>query len=121
VAPQSEGNGTEMEQARLDELTPAHFRERLGERFTVAGAASADQQQAAPAPAGAELELVAVEPLMPHPHRAEPFSLTFRGPRQAALGQSLQRLEHPQLGVLELFLVPIGGTAATIDYEAIFN
>ena len=35
----------------------------------------------------------------------EPFSLIFTGP---AVAQGVYALEHPELGTLELFLVPVG-------------
>jgi hypothetical protein len=50
-----------------------------------------------------------------------PFSLVFRGPREAALAQQIHPLEHAELGVLELFLVPIGPDALGLRYEATFG
>jgi hypothetical protein len=106
----------------LDALRPADFRALSGERFAVrtwqgsaAGAGSAEGH------AGLELELVAVEDLRPHSRRAEPFSLTFRGPRRQLLPQGIHTLESPRMGALQLFLVPIRGDAESVDYEAIFN
>lgn len=108
--------------AGLDPLLPAHFEPLLGERFALASASGAG---GAPAEGGegraGELELVAVEALPPHSHRAEPFSLTFRGPRELTLPQGTYRLAHPALGSLDVFLVPIRGAATTVDYQAIFN
>ena len=49
--------------------------------------------------------------------RAEPFSLLFKGPRELVLEQQIYRLEHPDLGSLELFLVPVGFG----ESEAVFN
>ena len=51
----------------------------------------------------------------------EPFALLFRGPAQPVLGQRMYRLEHAQAGVLELFLVPVGRDAQSVQYEAVFN
>lgn len=53
----------------------------------------------------------------------EPFSLVFRGPLEPILAQSLLRLEHSELGTLELFLVPVGPDKdnAGIVYEAVFS
>jgi hypothetical protein len=53
--------------------------------------------------------------------RREPFSLLFRGPRSPYALQGNHRLEHDQLGTLELFLVPLGPDAAGMRYEAVFT
>ena len=52
--------------------------------------------------------------------RGAPFSLVFSGP--AGLEQRIHELDHPALGRLALFLVPIGpGTDGAPRYEAVFN
>jgi hypothetical protein len=51
----------------------------------------------------------------------EQFSLHFRGPRTPALPQRIYRLEHPQLGALDIFLVPIRSDSAGMTYEAVFT
>ena len=38
-----------------------------------------------------------------------------------ALPQRIYRLEHAELGGLDLFLVPIGRDASGITYEAVFT
>lgn len=50
-----------------------------------------------------------------------PFSLVFvsRGP--AAPVQRTYRLEHPRLGALDLFLVPLGPEGGGMRFEAVFN
>jgi hypothetical protein len=53
--------------------------------------------------------------------RREPFSLLFRGPRSPWAPQGSYRLEHEQLGTLELFLVPLGPDADGMRYEAVFT
>jgi hypothetical protein len=53
--------------------------------------------------------------------RREPFTLLFRGPRTPYALQGIHRLEHDQLGTLELFLVPIGPDDAGMRYEAVFT
>jgi hypothetical protein len=50
----------------------------------------------------------------------EQFSLHFKGPVTPALDQRIYRLVHPELGTLELFLVPIGRDADAMIYEAAF-
>jgi hypothetical protein len=51
----------------------------------------------------------------------ERFSLVFRGPRDRLLQQGMYQLQHDQLGVLELFLVPVGRDHEGLYYEAVFN
>jgi hypothetical protein len=53
--------------------------------------------------------------------REHPFNLTFRGPLSPLLPQRTYRLVHPQLGELELFLVPLGPQGGEQRYEAVFN
>ena len=48
------------------------------------------------------------------------FSLVFRGPAGPVLPQATYRLDHAELGELELFLVPIGPDAGGMRYEAAF-
>jgi len=50
-----------------------------------------------------------------------PFALTFAGPAEPLLAQQIVPLEHPALGRLELFLVPLGRDADGVRYEAIFS
>jgi hypothetical protein len=53
--------------------------------------------------------------------KREQFSLHFRGPASPALVQRTYRLEHAQLGALDIFLVPIRRDAAGMIYEAVFT
>lgn len=54
-----------------------------------------------------------------------PFSLLFRGPSDAAIGQGIYRLEHDALGAGELFLVCVGpdpdDDESRMLYEAVFT
>ena len=50
-----------------------------------------------------------------------PFSLVFRGPAEPVMPQRIYRVDHEELGALELFLVPIGRDAESVRYEAIFT
>lgn len=71
-----------------------------------------------------ELELVGVTDAgrRSRPEARQPFSLTFLGPRGPQyLVQHIYRLEHEQLGALELFLVPLGPAEGRMQYEAIFT
>ena len=55
--------------------------------------------------------------------REQPFSLIFRGPRDRLLPQRIYPVEHPTLGTLEIFLVPLGPAADStgLHYQAVFN
>jgi hypothetical protein len=50
-----------------------------------------------------------------------PFNLIFRGPLSSGLVQQIYRLEHADLGVLDIFLVPIQPNGDGARYEAIFS
>ena len=50
-----------------------------------------------------------------------PFSLVFRSPPGAPLPQRIYRLQHEELGALDLFLVPIGPDEVGMCYEAVFS
>jgi hypothetical protein len=49
------------------------------------------------------------------------YSLVWRGPRDARLEQGTYTVRHPELGVMELFLVCIGPDAEGMRYEAVFT
>jgi|SRR5581483_5965628 len=68
------------------------------------------------------LELIEAQALPESPLPAErlPFSLIFRGPAEPALGQGIHGLEHAQLGVLEIFLVPLVPDRDGALYQAVF-
>lgn len=48
------------------------------------------------------------------------FSLFFIGTPGEILPQRIYPLSHPQLGTLEIFLVPVGRTEEGTQYEAVF-
>jgi len=50
-----------------------------------------------------------------------PFRLIFDGPAQPVHPQATLPLDHPQLGRVEIFLVPIGPDGHAMRYEAIFT
>ena len=70
------------------------------------------------------LRLVKIRSLghQPNAPRPDPFALEFEGPTRPPLGQGTHRLEHAQLGSLDIFLVPIGvDEYGGLLYEAVFN
>jgi hypothetical protein len=92
----------------LSELKPAHFDDLLGKQIAIVDSALA-------------FTLVAVDRLKSPSPRAQPFSLTFQAPAQARGTQGIYRLQHPQLGVLDIFLVPIAPQDGRPQFEAVFN
>jgi hypothetical protein len=71
-----------------------------------------------------ELELVGVTDAGPRsrPEARQPFSIHFLGPASPQyLPQHMYRLEHPELGELELFIVPLGPERGRMRYEAILT
>ena len=67
-----------------------------------------------------ELELIEVSALALFPHQ-EQFTIIFRGPREAALGQGMRLFAHENLGESEVFIVPIRNDSQYFYYEAVFN
>lgn len=58
--------------------------------------------------------------------KRKPFSLIFEAPllgpdKNMYLSQRTYRLEHDQLGPLDIFIVPIGPKDGLMRYEAVFN
>ena len=51
----------------------------------------------------------------------ENYSLLFRAPTDAPATQNVFRLEHKDLGQLDLFLVPVKKDENGLYYEAVFN
>ena len=60
-------------------------------------------------------------PILMPDARTDPFSLLFRGPSDHALTQGIYRFNHRRIGQMDLFIVPVAGTADGIFYEAVFN
>src|SRR3954451_4954265 len=83
----------------LDRLTDADFAPHQGQLFRVVAA-----EEGPPF----EVQLIEVaESDAPGPAHHQ-FSLVFRGGPDAPLPQRIYRVEHDDLGALEIFLVPIG-------------
>ena len=67
-----------------------------------------------------EVELTQVSEMKIYPEQEE-FSLVFRGPLNAFLGQGTRIFQHEQMGEFAIFIVPIAQDARGYDYEAVFN
>lgn len=55
------------------------------------------------------------------PGGMERFSLYFEGPGDIMLQQNTFTLDHPEMGELLLFIVPIGRDERGFRYEVVFN
>ncbi len=102
----------------LAELTLSRLAPLVGSAFDVALAAPWDLR----------LELAEAAALSPQTSFTGafrvPFRLIFHGPAQPVHPQQTLPLDHPELGRVEIFLVPIGPTAhgkPGMQYEAIFT
>ena len=97
-----------------DELTPATFAPTVGSVFSIA----LDE-----APHTLELSLdQVIEHTQSNSPRSQPFTLLFVGPPGGHLPQRTYALEHAALGIVEMFIVPIGPRPDGKPlYEAVFN
>ena len=93
----------------LEALTATDFAPLLHGRFRVV----ADDSELFGA------ELIEVSEGAARGHRREQFSLVFRGGPSPPLPQRINRLEHDELGSLDLFLVPLGPDDVGQRYEAV--
>ena len=91
----------------LDTLTVGDFAPLRGDSFHVS------HGEAAPF----EVTLVEVTEIPREPGGRAPFSLVFEGGPTPPVPQGIRRVEHPGLGAMEVFLVPI----AADRYEAVFT
>ncbi|QPF88415.1 hypothetical protein IC762_34690 [Bradyrhizobium genosp. L] len=67
------------------------------------------------------LQLVKVEPAGNSGRPGGAFSLLFAGAKGPWLEQAIHPVQHPALGTMEIFLVPIGPLAGGNGYQAIFT
>lgn len=91
----------------LETITAGEFAALRGDRFRIA------PDDAPPFDA----ELVEVTEIPREPGGRAPFSLVFQGGPSPPLPQRIYRVEHDELGAIEIFLVPI----AADRYEAVFT
>jgi hypothetical protein len=67
-----------------------------------------------------ELELASATDLGSSARHVQ-FSLIFLGPENAPIEQMIYPLDHPALGTMDLFLVPVGKDQDGVRYEAVIN
>jgi uncharacterized protein DUF6916 len=94
----------------LADLAVTDFEPRKGETFRLR---APDREL--------ELELVQVKRLGESGRAGGAFSLLLRGQSGPYLPQAIYALDHPALGTMELFIVPIGPAAGGNGYEIIFT
>ena len=92
----------------LAQLKPEHFDNLVGTKISIL-----DSELA--------FTLKAVDRLKSPSPREEPFVLTLTAPPAAQGAQGIYRIDHPQLGELAVFLVPIAPTGELPQFEAVFN
>lgn len=94
----------------LAAATADDFRKEIGTTFTVRGGER-------PLPfVLAEVTEGMAAPGAPR----NPFSIVFRGPVEPVLAQQILTLDHPELGELAIFVVPLGVNAEGTRYQAVF-
>lgn len=94
----------------LASLTKADFEPHVGTEFRVDGVPGRPLQL---------VEIVSHDQEAPNGRAA--FSLFFRGPPGDHLPQRIYPLQHPSLGALEIFIVPLGPDETGHLYEAAFS
>ncbi len=97
-----------------ERLLLSDFEPHIGSRFSLTGDVG-DLRL--------DMELVSVEELPSGSEQGtdDTFSLVFRGPLEHKLPQMIRHLEHPKIGGIDLFLVPVREDEQGRYYEAIFN
>ncbi|MCB1572266.1 MAG: hypothetical protein R3F08_16065 [Dokdonella sp.] len=92
----------------LSEMKPEHFESLLGQALPIVDSPLAFT-------VGSVVRLKSPSP------RGAPFSLSLKAPAHAQGGQGIYRLRHPELGEIEIFLVPIAPVDGVPMFEAVFN
>jgi hypothetical protein len=67
------------------------------------------------------LKLAKVDPAGDSGRAGGAFSLIFVAPKGPWLPQATYPVKHPALGMMEIFLVPIGPTQGGNGYQAVFT
>jgi hypothetical protein len=67
------------------------------------------------------MKLVKVHPAGDSGRAGGAFSLIFAAPKGPWLPQGVYPVQHPVLGVMEIFLVPVGPASGGNGYQAVFT
>ena len=97
-------------QKSVADLSAEDFEPRNGEIFRIAAGGQAF-----------ELKLVEIRRLGQAVRQGGAFALLFLTPPGPILRQATYPIEHPALGTLELFIVPLGPKDGANRYEVIFT
>ena len=92
----------------LTQLGPDHFDGLIGTEIAIVDSDFA-------------FTLKSVDRLQSPSPRGQPFSLTLAAPANVRGMQGIYHLEHPELGALAIFLVPIAPRDGQALFEAVFN
>src|SRR5690348_14290361 len=108
------GYNTTMERVMEKPLTIADFADKIGQRFAIEDGV------------GTPIASILVEAQPLNPARGvggarPPFSLVFVADQPQPLPQRIYRMAHDRLGIMSIFLVPIGHDARGVSYQATFN
>ncbi|MCG8406611.1 MAG: twin-arginine translocation signal domain-containing protein [Phycisphaerales bacterium] len=99
------------ESSVMEQLTKERFSQQLNSRFRIRDTMSSD---------AIDVELVRVTEA--HSTEAvEQFSVEFLGPEKPFFEQRMYRIEHPDMGSFDLFIVPIGQSQDGTTYQAVFS
>ena len=102
-----------MPPAALHLLSASHFQPYLGQDFRI----QFSEDVAAIAQLEEVLELPGYSPL-----ERKPFSIILQTDQQTKYYlQAIYTVEHPALGPLSVFLVPVGVKGKGMQYEAVFS
>src|SRR5580658_6939491 len=95
-------------------LTQEDFADKLGEEFVLS-------EDGNPPLALTLVECSPLPLLQQPPTGRRSFSLVFVADSRPMLPQRLYRLRQAGLGLIEIFLVPVGKDAHGFQYQAVFN
>ncbi len=104
----------------FDKLTSADFSAHLNQTFKI----HYHSDKILEARLILEVELIEVAEYSEKwagPSKRRPFSILFRGPKDANLPQGVYKIEQDKMGTVELFLVPIMPDEKGSFYESVFN
>ena len=104
----------------LDKLKSTDFSAYIHQSFSIKLVSTDQETVFGPV----EAELVEVNELGSRQKKGvkrDPFSVIFRCPDDTKMPQQIYLVEHDELGLLTLFLVPVGPGKTGYLYEAIFS
>ncbi len=99
----------------LDKLTVTDFSQYVDQKFSVHAGGNEPMELVL-------TEAIEVGAAPEDPQYRQAFSVLFVGPAQPILPQRIYRIEHAEMGTLDLFLVPLGPNRdGLVRYETVFT